>query len=77
MLNIRISTLLWITALVCVVLLSSVQHAKQDRQIQGLTGQLKELQKRSMFSPNYADLDVFVGESDNGSVNISGGRIIP
>ena len=75
--KIRISTLLWITALACVVLFFSVQQAKQNRQIRKLAEQLKQLQERSVFNLNYPDLDVFIGESDNGSVNISGTRIVP
>ncbi|QEG21693.1 hypothetical protein [Mariniblastus fucicola] len=77
MIRFRISTLLWVTALACTVLFFASREAKRNRKIQELTEQI-ELQGRKKISfPNYADIDVHVPESADGSIIISGSRIIP
>ena len=77
MIRFRISTLFWVTSLACTFLFFAVRETKQNRRIQDLTEQIELLEQQKMLRPNYADMDVYIPESPDGSINISGSRVFP
>ncbi|QEG21955.1 hypothetical protein [Mariniblastus fucicola] len=77
MIRFRISTLLWVTAIACTVLFFASREATRNRKIQELTEQIELQGRDKISSPSYADIDFNVPESADGSIVISGSRIIP